>query len=101
MHGHGALPRAMFAELRGEAGEKMCAGAHREGPELRIFRSTKAARAFLRSLGLRLSVTLYEEASHSPTGDLCPTRVLLFVGSRPSARHLHAPEEQVWEELLR
>src|SRR5829696_3055197 len=35
----------------------MCAGAHCEGPELRIFRSTKAARAFLQSLGLRRSVT--------------------------------------------
>ena len=47
----------------------MCAGAHREGPELRIFRSTKAARAFLQSLGLRRSVTLYEEASRGPTSD--------------------------------
>jgi len=32
---------------------------------------------------------------------VCPTCVPPLVGCRPRARHLHAPEEQVGEKLLR
>ena len=71
----------------------MCAGAHREGPELRIFRSTKAARAFLQSLGLRRPVTLYEEASQVPHVISALITILFLSEAALSARHLRAPEE--------
>src|SRR3954454_24682352 len=72
MHGHGALPCAMCAEFR-EQRERRCALAHIAKTLNSESSRTRAARAFLHSLGFRRSVAL-QETNCCDNSDCRPAR---------------------------